>query len=90
MLQKCLTNPSKDSPLLVRSGHRVDVEVELHSYIRSNQVDFHLTFILFTDLKHLQVDAEIKVAGENEKEQDSKEAETQVQKYKSYILQIIC
>merc|ERR1712037_457235 len=42
----------EDSPLSVHSG--VDVEVELHSYTRSNQVD-----------------AEIEVAGENEKEQDS-------------------
>ena len=40
---KLVTNPSKDSPLSVRSG--VDVEVELHSYTRSNQVDFHLLFI---------------------------------------------
>ena len=37
-------NPSKDSPLSVRSGHRVDVE--LNSYSRSNQVDFHLSFVL--------------------------------------------
>ena len=32
------------------------------------------------DLTHLQVDAEIEVAEENEKEQDSKEAETEVLK----------
>ena len=38
---KLVTHPSKDSPLSVRSG----VEVELHSYTRSNQVDFHLSFI---------------------------------------------
>merc|ERR1712037_170692 len=44
----------EDSPLSVRSG--VDVEVELHSYTRSNQVD-----------------AEIEVVGETEKE-----AETEV------------
>merc|ERR1719500_1099709 len=49
----------EDSPLSLRSG--VDVEMELHSYTRSNQVD-----------------AEIEVAGENEKERDSKEAETEV------------
>ena len=61
---------------MVRSGHRV--EVELHSYTRSNQVDFHLSFILCTDLTHLQADAEIEVAGENEKE--STEAETEVYK----------
>ena len=47
---------SKDSPLFVRSGHMVDVEVEIHSCTRSNQVDFHLSSILCTDLKHLQVD----------------------------------
>ena len=41
---KFLTNPSKDSSFSERSGHRV--EVELHSYTRSNQVDFHLSFIL--------------------------------------------
>ena len=41
-----VTNPSKDSTLSVRSRHRVEVEVELHSYTRSNQVDFHLSFIL--------------------------------------------
>ena len=35
---------------------------------------------LSADLTHLQVDAEIEVAGENEKEQDSKEAETEVSK----------
>ena len=52
------------------------MEVELHSYTRSNQVDFHLPFILCTDLKHLQVDAEIEVTREDEKEQDSKQAET--------------
>ena len=42
---KLVTNPSKDSSFSERSGHRVDVEVELHSYTRSNQVDFHLSFI---------------------------------------------
>ena len=36
---------------------------------------------LSKDLKHSQVDAEIEVVGENEKEQDSKEAETEVPKY---------
>ena len=73
-----LTNPSKDSPLLVRSGHRV--EVELHSYTRSNQVDFHLSFIL---LYGSYTFAEIEVAGENENEKDSKEIETQVSKWPS-------
>ena len=82
-----MKNPSKDSPLSVRSGHRVDVEVELHSYTRSNQVDFPLLFFVYTDLTYLQVDSEIKVA---EEEQDPKEAETRVQKYKSFILPIIC
>ena len=36
-----------------------------------------------TDLTHLQVDAEIEVAGENENEKDSKEIETQVSKWPS-------
>ena len=45
----------------------MDVEVELHSYTRSNQVDFHLSFFC-TDLTHLQVDAAIEVAGQNEQE----------------------
>jgi len=49
----------EDSPLSLRSG--VEVEVELHSYTRSSQVD-----------------AEIEVVEGNEKEQDSKEAETEV------------
>merc|ERR1712037_903874 len=45
----------EDSPLSLRSG----VDVEVHSYTRSNQVD-----------------TEIEMAEGNEKEQDSKEAET--------------
>ena len=65
---------------MVRSGHRVDVELELQSRHRSNQVNFHLSIIRCTDLTQLQVDAKIEVAGENEKEQDSKEAETEVSK----------
>ena len=60
----------------------MEVEVELHSYSRSNQVDFPPCSFFLT---YLQVDSEIKVEG-----QDSKEAETRVQKYKSYILPIIC
>ena len=40
---------------------------------------------LSKDLKHSQVDAEIEVAGENEKEQDSKEAETEVPQYKGAL-----
>ena len=56
--------------------------MELHSYTRSKQVDFHLSFILCTFLTHLQVDAEIEVAGE--KEQNSKEAETEVQNVSTY------
>ena len=76
----------------------MDVEVELHSYTRSNQVDFHLSFILCTFITHSQVGAEIEVGGENQK--DSKEAETQVSTYKCFscflgaspssILPIIC
>ena len=42
--------------------------------------NFHLSFILCKFLTHSQVDAEIEVADENEKEQDSKEAETEVSK----------
>merc|ERR1719391_726011 len=47
----------EDSPFLVRPQQREDMEVELHSFTLSNQVD-----------------AEIEVADENEKEPDSKEA----------------
>ena len=36
-----------------------------------------------TDLTHLQVDAEIEVAGENENEKGSKDLETQVSKWPS-------
>ena len=56
------------------------MEVELHSYTRSNQVDFHLSFIL---LYGSYTFAEIEVAGENENEKDSKEIETQVSKWPS-------
>ena len=59
---------------MVCSGHRVEVEMELHSHTGSDQVDFHLSFILCTDLTHSQVDSEIEVARETEMEQDSKEA----------------
>ena len=38
------------------------------------------------DVTHLQVDAEIEVAGEYEKEPDSKEAETEVSKFQTYVL----
>ena len=65
----------------------MEVEVELHSYTRSNQVDFPPLFILCTNLSHSQVDAEIVVAGETEKEQDSKEAETEVPQYKGALSQ---
>ena len=37
-----------------------------------------ISLIFGTDLTQSQVDAEIEVAGENEMEQDSKEAETKV------------
>ena len=74
---KCRVKVSWGSPLLVRSGQRVDVEVKLQTQPLSNQMDFHLSYISST---HLQLDAEIKVARENKKEQDSKEAETEVSK----------
>ena len=54
-----------------------NVEVKLQTHTHSNQMDFHLSYIPST---HLQVDAEIEVARENKKEQDSKEAETEVSK----------
>ena len=38
------------------------------------------------DVTHLQVGGEIKVAGEYEKEPDSKEAETEVFKFQTYVL----
>ena len=53
----------------------MDVELELQSHTCFNQMDFHLSFIPST---HSQLDAEIEMARENEKEQDSKEAETEV------------
>ena len=59
--------------------------MEPHSYTRSKQVDFHLSFILCTFLTHSQVDADIEVAEGNEKEQDSKEAETEVSNYKGAL-----
>ena len=68
-----MTHPSKDSPLLARSGHRVELDVELNSYTPSNQVDFHRVFIYCTDLIHLQVEAEIEVVRESENK-----AETEV------------
>ena len=40
---------------------------------------------LSKDLKHSQVDAEIEVVEGNEKEQDSKEAETEVPQYKGAL-----
>ena len=52
--------------------------MELHSHTGSDQVDFHLSFILCTDLTYSQVNAEIEVAGETEMEQKSEEAETEV------------
>ena len=63
--------------------------MELHSNTGSNQVDFHLPFIfhlLFVfcmDLTHSQVNADIEVSREIEKEQDSEEAETEVPKLPS-------
>ena len=69
---------------MVRSRHRVDVEV--YSNTCSSQVDYHLLFVLCRHLTHLQVDAKIEVAGENETEQDSKEAETEVPKFPSASL----
>ena len=54
------------------------MEVELHSYTRSNQVDFHLSFILCPNLKHSQEDEEIEMAEENDKEKLSREAGTEV------------
>ena len=62
------------------TGHRVDVEVELESHTRSNQVQTPLSLILCTDLTKSQVDAEIEVVREKDKEHDSKEAETKVSK----------
>ena len=58
---------------MASSGHRVEMDVELHSYTLSNQVDFHPVFILCTDLIHSQVEAEIEVVRESENE-----AETEV------------
>ena len=59
--------------------------MEVYSNTCSSQVDYHLLFILCRHLTHLQVDAKIEVAGENETEQDSKEAETEVPKFPSAV-----
>ena len=59
------------------SRHRVNVDWE-QSHACSSKVDFHLLFILCTDLTHSQVDVEIEVAGEKATGQDLKEAETEV------------
>ena len=63
----------------------MEVEVEQHSHTSSNQVDFHLSLIC-TDLTHLQVDAEVEVAWENEREEESEEAETEVTKCQTHVL----
>ena len=64
----------------------MDVELELHSYARSNQVDFHLSLFLCMNFKHSQADAEIEVAEENDKEKLSREAETEVRKCQTHVL----
>ena len=49
----------------------------------------HLSFILCSDLTHSQMEAEIDVAREIEREQESEEAETEVKKCQTHVLPFV-